>query len=115
MKLLLGNGDIDPNLTDNNGQTPLSFATMKERDDVVRLLSDFRTPNCKSSENRDPIPTYVASGAASDQVTHPPTAMEHIASHTTNHYLKRKRAGEKSRLRKRRKEQAFQWVVGSLG
>jgi len=104
VKLLLQHGDINPNSIDCNGQKPLSYATRKEREGVVALLSDSRIPNRKPPQNRVPTPTYVTGGVTlGKRVTHSPTAIEPIALHTATYSLKRKGAGEKSTLDKRRK------------
>ena len=74
LKMPLWRGDVDRDSSDSNGQKPSSDATMKEREGAVRLLSDSRTPNCESSENRDRMPTSFTHRDTSREVAHPLTA-----------------------------------------
>ena len=57
MKLLLERGDVDPNSSDNNGQTPLSLATAWAHWGVLKLLLKRRdaNPNLPDSNDQKPL------------------------------------------------------------
>jgi len=86
VKLLLGRGDVNPDLPDTRGQKPLSYAALKGRQVIVRLLSDFTALNCESSEDRDRMPASVADESAScKEAIHPTPPTGPIASYTADH------------------------------
>jgi len=53
VKLLLGRRDVDSDMSDLNGLTPLSYATMKNDFGIMRLLSKPRPCSHKRSKNSD--------------------------------------------------------------
>lgn len=67
MKLLLCRRDVSPDSSDNDGQTPMAYAASMGRGGVVRLISEARSSNCRSLENRDRMPTSITSEIASHQ------------------------------------------------
>ena len=74
VKTPLWRGDVNPDSSDSNGQKPSSDDTVKEREGLVRLLSDSRTPNCESSESLNRRPIHITYRNASRKVAHSLTA-----------------------------------------
>ena len=68
MKLLLGHRDIDPNLFDSGGQTPLSYAVISEDEGVVKLFLEHEgvNPNLSDGKGQTPL-SHAASRGYQDR------------------------------------------------
>jgi ankyrin repeat protein len=68
VKLLLERGDVDPDLTDKAGRTPLSYAAEFGREGVVKLLLEHGDVNTDLSDNDGRTPLSYAAESESEGV-----------------------------------------------
>ena len=60
MKLLLERNDVDPNIADRYGETPLFIAAIKGHEGVVKMLLECDDVNPNTTENSGDTPLFRA-------------------------------------------------------